>query len=364
MDSGAQQETFGRQIDAELGWLKGEGALQRVVPEGGHPRAASVALWRESPVRSALAGGQPDYYGRPLLKEPVWIWSVPLYFQVSGTAGAAAVLAAVLQGGRREDLSGLRRACRWIGAAGALLGSGLLTYDLGRPFRFLKMLRVVRPSSPMSLGSWTLAKAGGALTLALLAETEGVLAPVGLAAGAAGGLLGIPLAGYTGVLLGNTAVPLWQAARKPLPVLFTGSAASGLGDLIEFLPLTEREKAPARRLGTLGKAVELAGIQAVEREAERVPEVARPLKQGRSGRLWRVAKGLTAAALVLAVLPKKRRWQKPAAALAGSAGSLLLRYALTEAGKASSRDPQAAFRQQRAHLEKRGEETEILVDKG
>ena len=34
------------------------------------------------------------YYGRPVLKEPVWIWTVPLYFYVGGVSGAALVLGA------------------------------------------------------------------------------------------------------------------------------------------------------------------------------------------------------------------------------------------------------------------------------
>jgi len=353
MDSAQPRDAAARHIDPELGLLKGEGALQRA-PEGENSPAPSAALWNEPSLRQVATDPSPDYYGRPALKKPVWIWSVPLYFQISGTSGAAAVLAAALQAGKRKDLSALRRVCRWIGALGTTIGGALLTYDLGRPSRFLNMLRVVRPTSPMSLGSWTLAKSGGALSLSLLAETRSPLAPVGQAAGAAGGLLGIPLAGYTGVLLGNSAVPLWQAARKPLPVLFTGSAASGLGDLIEFTPLTDREKTPARRLGTLGKVVELAGMQAVEKEAEKTPEVARPLKEGTSGSLWRTAKGLTAAALVLGALPSgRRRWQKPAAAALGVTGSLMLRYALTEAGKVSSQDPQANFRQQRRRLEER-----------
>ncbi len=162
---------LGRHIDPAVGFLKGEGAQQRVETERDHPQRTPVPAWNELPTRRA--GTTPDYYGRPAVKEPVWIWSVPLYFQVGGIAGAAAVLAAALQSRQRQDLAGLRRTCRWIGAGGAALGGALLTYDLGRPERFLHMLRMVRPTSPMSLGSWTLAKAGGALALALLAETNG-----------------------------------------------------------------------------------------------------------------------------------------------------------------------------------------------
>ncbi len=339
---------LGRNIDPAVGLLTGEAAGQEVRSPREHPQRAPLTIWQQSPVRHFADQREPDYYGRPAVKEPVWIWSVPLYFYVGGVAGAAAVLAAALQVREREDLRGLRRRCRTIGAAGAALGSGLLTYDLGRPGRFLHMLRVFRPSSPMSVGSWTLAKSGGALALSLLAETKGSLAPLGRAAGAAGGMLGIPLAGYTGVLLANTAVPLWQAARRPLPVLFTASGMAGLGDLLEMFSLSEKEQAVARRFGTLGKAAELAGIQAVEKAACQVPEVAEPLHRGKTGRMWQGAKGLTAASLLLSLLPLRRRWKKPLASVLGTAGALLLRFALFQAGKVSSQEPQATFRQQRA----------------
>src|SRR5438874_11336372 len=85
----------------------------------------------------------PSYYDRPVLKEPVWKWYVPAYFYVGGAAGAAATLGAAAQLADRRGLAGLIRRCRWIAAAGGAVGTGLLVVDLGRPERFLNMLRVV-----------------------------------------------------------------------------------------------------------------------------------------------------------------------------------------------------------------------------
>ena len=105
-----------------------------------------------------VASPETGYYGIPLLKEPAWTWEIPPYFFVGGAAGSAAVLGAVARWTGR-DLK-LARDCRYIAAAGTALSSALLISDLGRPARFLAMLRVFKPQSPMSVGAWTLAVFG------------------------------------------------------------------------------------------------------------------------------------------------------------------------------------------------------------
>lgn len=338
--------TDGRHIAPSLGVLAGEGAGQRIAaPEAGFPSQGSV--WRETPSRS-FAGEEPTYYDRPLLKEPVWIWSVPLYFYVGGTAGAAAVLGAAAQAMDGGELRGLVRSCRWVAAAGCAVGSALLTFDLGRPERFLHMLRVVRPTSPMSIGSWVLmATASCTLGSALLAHRKGLPGRVGDAAGSAGALFGLPLAGYTAVLLTNTAVPLWQEARKSLPPLFMASAASGLASLFGLLPLTAREEKIVHRFGLAGKVADLIAMTAVERDTGRVETVGRPLREGLSGALWATARALTGASLALSLLPGRPRVGRVAQGLLGTAGAVALRFAVFHAGKASARDPRATFRLQR-----------------
>ena len=97
---------------------------------------------------------EPGYYGQELLKAPVWTWEVPAYFFVGGAAGAAALIAAVAR--RTGASDALVRDARWIAAAGGALSPPLLISDLGRPERFLNMLRVFKLRSPMSVGAWTL----------------------------------------------------------------------------------------------------------------------------------------------------------------------------------------------------------------
>jgi formate-dependent nitrite reductase membrane component NrfD len=362
-------EGDGRHIDPELGLLLGEGAAQRVDPAAAGPLAApgrsagAREVWREVAASLPTSGEGPSYYDRPVLKEPVWIWSVPVYFWAGGTMGAALALGGAAQLAGGEQMRPLVRRCRWVGTVAGAASAGLLVHDLGRPERFLNMLRVFRPTSPMSVGSWVLA---GASTLAggaaFLARRRGLLRKLGDAAGLGSALLGLPLAGYTAVLLANTAVPLWQGARRTLPVLFIGSSMSSAASVFDLGALTPRRPDPAERgarrhearairaFGAAGKVVELAAMAVVERDAKRVERVGRPLHEGLSGTLWTAAKALTAASLVATLLPGRSRRRTVAAGLLGTAGALALRFAVFHAGKASTRDPRAAFAQQRAAL--------------
>ncbi|MFP5285886.1 MAG: NrfD/PsrC family molybdoenzyme membrane anchor subunit [Thermoanaerobaculia bacterium] len=342
------EDRDGRYVDPSLGLLAGEGSRQ-LVETTGEAWPARTWIWRDLPSESYRAE-DPTYYDRPVLKEPVWIWAVPAYFSVGGTAGAAAVLAATAQALGGEELRGLVRRCRWVAALGGAAGTVLLIADLGRPERFLHMMRVFRPTSAMSVGSWILAAAASTtLGSALLADRNGALGRLGEAAGYAAGVLGMPLSGYTAVLLGTTVVPLWTATRRSLPHLFIGTSVSGLASLFGLLPpQSPREEAIVSRFGIAGKVVDLAAMAVVEREASRVEPVGRPLREGLSGALWQAAKVLTAASLALSVIPGKARAKRLAGGLLGTAGALALRFAVFHAGRASSRDPRATFRKQRS----------------
>lgn len=284
------------------------------------------------------------YYGRSVVKEPVWIWSVPAYFYVGGAAGAAQVLGAAVQLADRDGGADLIKKCRRIAAVGTSLGGLLLIIDLGRPERFLNMLRVFRPTSAMSMGSWVLATSGPlATTSAVLADRDGALGAVGDIAGLAAGPAGLPLSGYTAVLLADTAVPLWQETRRTIPPLFVASALSSATSLLEMSKLDASSRRVVQRLGIAGKSAELIAMFAVEKDACRTESVGRPLKQGLGGNLWKVAKVATAAGVVTSLMPGGSRTKRMATGLLGTAGSLALRFALFHAGKDSSRDPHATF---------------------
>ena len=195
-----------------------------------------------------------SYYGRPILKPPAWQQpDVPLYLFLGGTAGACASMGALAEPAGHPALA---RATRLVAAGAASASVVALVHDLGRPARFLNMLRVFKPTSPLSVGSWILAPFSGLTAVTAALEVTGRWPGLRRLTGAAAGLLGPAMCTYTAVLLADTANPAWHEARDVLPVLFAGSAVtSGAGAAMLAAP---GAAGPARRLGLAGAAAELA----------------------------------------------------------------------------------------------------------
>ena len=340
-----QPKQDGRDIDTAIASLSGEASQQRVQKEDEHHWQLVPQVWSAVP---SVQREDPSYYDRPMLQAPAWLPVIPLYFFVGGAAGAAFALGAAAQLRRDRALDPFVQHCRWIGIAGSTLGAGLLIYDLGRPSRFLNMMRVFRPTSPMNIGSWILA---GAAPLAIAAgffARQGRLAWLGEAAGYGSGLFGTGLAGYTGVLLANSAIPVWQEARRVLPVLFFASSMTSAASLLDLYYHEPRASGITFYFGTAGRVAELAAAYGVERDVSRVVRVGQPLREGRSGKLWKTATMLTAASLIVSLIPGQSRTRRRIAGILGALGSLCLRFAVYDAGRASARDPRASFQLQRA----------------
>jgi hypothetical protein len=211
------------------------------------------------------------------------------------------------------------------------------------------MLRVFRPSSPLNVGSWVLASAAPLTAAsAILSRAEGLFGEVGDAAGYAAGAVGLPLAGYTSVLLSTTAVPVWSEIRRSLPWQFVASAVTGAASLLQLMKLNPREESIVRRFAVAGAAADLAAGRAIDRDADRVAGVADPLHEGRAGSLLRAAKAMTAGSLAINLLPGRARWKRTVAGVMGVLGSAATKFGVFFAGQPSARDPRATFRQQRA----------------
>jgi len=299
-----------------------------------------------------------SYYGRPVLKAPAWEWKIAGYLFCGGLAAGSAVLAA---GADLTDRERLRRA-GWLGSLAALLASlWLLVSDLGRPERFHHMLRVLKPTSPMSVGTWLLSAFGPGVGVAAAAE----LVPPGLRptrparllrrlarpAGLSAAAIAPAVASYTAVLLSHTAVPAWNEVRDELPFVFAGSAAaSGGGFAMVCTP--PAQAGPARVFAAAGALGELAASRLMHRRAGLVAQV---YEHGHAGRLRRGAEVLTAAGLAGTVLVAGRsRVSAAASGLALLAGSALQRFAVFEAGIASTKDPRYVVVTQRERLAGRG----------
>jgi hypothetical protein len=299
-----------------------------------------------------------SYYGRPILKAPVWQErDIAGYLFLGGLAGGSSLLAA---GADLTGRPGLRKASRF-GALVALTGSfAALVHDLGRPARFLNMLRVAKPTSPMSVGTWILTAYGPMAGLAAASEVAellplpGVLRRLVSRAGRPAGLVaagfGPGLASYTAALLADTAVPAWHEHYRELPFVFVGSAAAASGGLA-LLAAPIAETGPARRLAAGGALLELAASRRMEHKPELAAE---PLREGRPGQLLHGAQGLTAAGALLALAGRRSRVVSAAAGAALLAGSALTRFGVFEAGVASAKDPKYTVVPQRQRLDARG----------
>ena len=289
-----------------------------------------------------------SYYGRPVIKEPTWTWEIPTYFFTGGLAGASSVLSTSARLAGNEKLA---RTALYLGAAADLVSPALLISDLGRPERFHHMLRVVKATSPMNVGSWVLLVSGGASSTAALLEVAGRLKPVKVLAGAVATLAGPALATYTGVLVADTAVPAWHEARRELPWIFAASAAASAGAAASVF-VHPREAGPARRLAVAGVLAEGALMQAMELRLGKLGEVYR---QGEAARFSWAAKGLGAAGAAL--LARRGRKSRAAAVLGGTlvcAGELCLRWTVFKAGFQSARDPKYVIESQRQRVERGG----------
>jgi formate-dependent nitrite reductase membrane component NrfD len=248
------------------------------------------------------------------------------------------------------DLTGrgaLRRSARLTSLGALAASSYFLVADLGRPERFLNMLRVAKPTSPMSVGSWLLMAYAPGVGIAALDEVVPARwrpVPLARSAGVAAAVLAPAVASYTAVLVSQTAVPLWHEARRELPFVFTASAAASAGGLAAVLAPTG-EAGPARRFAVYGAVVELLASRRLHR---RLGELAEPLETGRAARHVRRAHALTAAgALGMVAAGGRRRWVTVASGLALAAGSALQRFGILEAGRESATDPRYVVIQQR-----------------
>jgi formate-dependent nitrite reductase membrane component NrfD len=296
-------------------------------------------------VSDAALNREGSYYGNSIINPPVWAErDIAGYLFAGGLAGASSLLAAGADLTSRPRLARRAKLCA-TAAIGASLAA--LINDLGRPARFLNMLRVFKPTSPMSVGVWILFAYAPLNAASSASELTGIAPRTGRAAGAGAGLLGSAVASYTAALIADTAVPAWHEGHRELPFLFVGSAASaGAGFGLLAAPLTEN--APVQRMAVLGAVGELVAEQLLER---RLGMVAETMHTGTAGRRMKAAKALTAiGALGAGTMARRSRF---AAALSGAAllaASALTRFGIFAAGMASARDPKYTVEPQRARM--------------
>ena len=295
--------------------------------------------------RGMRGGAEPpaDVRG-PFIHPAVWTWEVPLYFWFGGIAAGSSFVALAAELAGDEDAAATARK---VALAAAVPSAPLLVRDLGRPERFLNMLRIFKPRSPMSMGAWCLtaftSTAAGAVAADLLGRRR---AARGL--GAATAFFGTYLGSYTGVLLASTSVPVWAKSRLFLGPIFistaaaTGAATNRLVLAARGMPVGHPTRSALGMVETGAMAAELIMSSANERRLGRLAE---SLEEGRPGRLFQAAKWGVRTGLALRLARRRGGpWVHHLASALYIASGLAFRFAWVGAGRTSARDDEAVAR--------------------
>jgi formate-dependent nitrite reductase membrane component NrfD len=275
-------------------------------------------------------------------------------------SGAAYVVAAIADLFGNANDRPTARIGRYVSLAALLPCPVLLILDLHRPSRFFNMLRVLKLRSPMSLGTWGLTVFSGfsACSAAIEAAEDGRLGQNRVSAallrvprrplGAVGALPAFFMSGYTGVLLGATAVPLWAKNAPLLGPLFLCSSLSTAASAMAAL-LARHKDVDAKsivKLETVERVATGAEVGLLLASRARLGSTGAPVVEGRTGRLLRI--GVIGAGIVVpaGLQAVNRRHARPLIQIASAltlAGGFILRYVVVAAGRTSADDPHATF---------------------
>jgi hypothetical protein len=288
-----------------------------------------------------------SYYGKPVINSPVWEpRDIAGYLFLGGLAGASAMLAAGAQVTGRPTLATAAK----TGAFGAgCVSVAALIHDLGRPARFLNMMRVAKVTSPMSVGSWLLSGFVPSAGVAAACALTGRLPRIGAAATAGAAVLGPAIATYTAALISDTAVPAWHDGYQEMPFVFAGSAAMAAGGL-GMLAAPPTETGPARNLALAGLAMEASAFEWMK---HRIGMVGEPYETGRGGGYVKAGQALAVLGAAGALLGRRSRVVSAASGAALLAASAATRFGIFHAGMASAADPKYTVVPQRERIRAR-----------
>lgn len=296
------------------------------------------------------------YYGFPVIKQAHWGWLVVAYFFFGGLASGGFIISTIAQ--LVSNDRSIVRAGRYL-SMGALIPSPvLLILDLGRPERFLNMFRIIKLSSPLSLGSWALAGMGifasAATALQLLSDLthDEILPGVQRAAG----ILGLPFAlfvsGYTGVLLAVTNVPVWARNTTLLGPTFVASAFStSFASLSLLLGLGKGERPQtAQRVARMEAICLTTELTLLLAGVARLGKLGRPLTARPLGAIFwpfTVGTGLLLPLILQLTGPAQgksgSRLRRTITALLVLSGGVQLRALMIFAGRISANRPEDYF---------------------
>ena len=306
---------------------------------------------------------QQTYYEQPVVRAAPWGWEIVWYFYIGGIMAGSAMLSAFAdETGRAEDAPLIRNG-RYVALGGALASSVLLIKDLGRPERFLSMLRIFKLKSPMSVGVYTLIAFSNfaALAAANQLKRDGVLR-IDLAGFLPRSFRNVMLAlssslmgSYTGVLVSATAIPVWYVGRRHIPATFVCSAISTSCALnVLLLALFDGDAETIARLERLETICAIAEALLLVDFRRRSGDDGKPWFAGENGRKLRsytLIGGIVVPLMLNAPsllhrgrATKRHRVRTVLAAALTLFGGYTLRDTIVEAGRISAADPRAVLR--------------------
>jgi hypothetical protein len=198
---------------------------------------------------------EPGYSKQDVTKVPGWHGLVAWDLLFNNLTTGLFLIAAVGELAAPRLLAPVARAAYPVALVLLLTDLLMLVGDLGDPLRFHHMLRVFKPSSPMSLGTWSLTIYS--LPLSLIVAIEAAQALGWLPSGSSGpewvrrsavvfGLL--PAFGslaYKGVLFSTSSQPGWKDARWLGGWMANSALTLGAAELLAIAVLTGHADAAA-----------------------------------------------------------------------------------------------------------------------
>ena len=204
---------------------------------------------REPLAERAPQGGETasGYANQPVTKTPGWYGTIAWDALLNGMATGLFMAAAVSELAAPAVFAPVAKIAYPVSLVLLLVDLAMLVTDLGDPLRFHHMLRVFKPGSPMSVGTWCLTIFSLPLTaaamLSLLSEFGWDFEWARMAAVIVGLLPAFGSAAYKGVLLSTNSQPGWKDARWLGGYLTNSALLMGCGELLVLSSLMEQTHA-------------------------------------------------------------------------------------------------------------------------
>ena len=196
------------------------------------------------------------YAAGPVTKPPAWHGLVAWDMLFNNLTTGLFLVAALGELAAPEVFTRVAKAAYPLALVLLVVDLACLVLDLGDPLRFHHMLRVFKPTSPMSLGTWCLTIYSLPLTVAaalsLLPADWPALEWARKAAVVLGLLPALGAAVYKGVLLSTNAQPGWRDARWLGGYLTNAALLLGCAELLALAVLMEQERTTAVLRPALG----------------------------------------------------------------------------------------------------------------